>query len=239
MAIDIENKSLSNNQGMSRRQFLKRAGITIGGVALASTVIPGILDSITTEVSAAGSTLHYKGTPTNAERNEAAIRAMVARLQNQASGGIKPALVPAPGGTPDYFGIYPNYANSPLPTIDVNGNVVAGTGIRKFVDTLPGLGAAGANNLGQYISVAHPDTITYSGSDYYEIAAIQYKEKMHSDLPATPLREYVQLNFGTSRRAYLEEDLAYAQSFLRNVDRRASLGKECRIGCISRWSPYH
>ncbi len=198
MAIDIENKSLSNNQGMSRRQFLKRAGITIGGVALASTVIPGILDSITTEVSAAGSTLHYKGTPTNAERNEAAIRAMVARLQNQASGGIKPALVPAPGGTPDYFGIYPNYANSPLPTIDVNGNVVAGTGIRKFVDTLPGLGAAGANNLGQYISVAHPDTITYSGSDYYEIAAIQYKEKMHSDLPATPLREYVQLNFGTN-----------------------------------------
>ena len=70
-------------------------------------------------------------------------------------------------------------------------------GIRKFIDTLPGLGPANANNLGQYISVATPDTITYPGSDYYEIGLQEYSEKMHSDLPPTKLRGYVQLNKGT------------------------------------------
>mgnify|MGYP005847086281 CR=1 FL=1 len=67
-------------------------------------------------------------------------------------------------------------------------------GIRKFVDTLPGLGPAGANNLGQYIPVAVPDTTTYPGSDYYEIAVVEYQEQMHSDLPKTTLRGYVQLS---------------------------------------------
>jgi FtsP/CotA-like multicopper oxidase with cupredoxin domain len=66
-------------------------------------------------------------------------------------------------------------------------------GIRKFVDTLPGLGASAANNLGQYIPVAVPDQNTFPGADYYEIAVVQYTEKMHSDLPATTLRGYVQL----------------------------------------------
>ena len=42
-----------------------------------------------------------------------------------------------------------------------------------------------------------PDTTTYPGSDYYEIAVRQYAEKLHRDLPATRLRGYVQLNRGT------------------------------------------
>ncbi len=67
------------------------------------------------------------------------------------------------------------------------------TGIRKFVDSLPGLTAAGANDLGQYIPVAVADTTTYPGSDYYEIGLVQYTEKLHADLPATTLRGYVQL----------------------------------------------
>jgi len=67
-------------------------------------------------------------------------------------------------------------------------------GLRKFVDTLPGLGPTGVNNLGQYIPVAVPDTTTYPGTDYYEIAVVQYREQMHSDLPATLLRGYVQLS---------------------------------------------
>ncbi|MEI6808444.1 MAG: hypothetical protein WCN95_06955 [bacterium] len=72
-------------------------------------------------------------------------------------------------------------------------------GIRKFVDTLPQFGptledpVGHANNLGQYIPVAVPDTTTYPGSDYYEIAVVQYREKMHSSLPPTLLRGYVQL----------------------------------------------
>jgi hypothetical protein len=69
-------------------------------------------------------------------------------------------------------------------------------GIRKFVDSLPSLTAAGKNNLGQYIPIAVPETVTVSGqvADYYEIAVIEYSEQLHPDLPPTTLREYVQLS---------------------------------------------
>lgn len=72
--------------------------------------------------------------------------------------------------------------------------VVAGTGMRKFINKLPGLGAANANDLGQYIPVAVPDKTSYPGSDYYEIEIGQYREKMHGDLPGTLLRGYRQTN---------------------------------------------
>ena len=65
-------------------------------------------------------------------------------------------------------------------------------GMRKFVDGLPGLGAGAANNLGQYIPVAVPDTTTYPGTDYYVIELVEYTEQMHSDLPPTTLRGYRQ-----------------------------------------------
>ena len=99
---------------------------------------------------------------------------------------------------PDYFGRYPNYANSPFPTVNpVTHQVVAGTGMRKFFDSLPGVGPANANNLQNYIPVAAPDTIKYPGCDYYEIALQRYTQKMSSDLLATELRGYIQLNNGT------------------------------------------
>jgi len=69
-------------------------------------------------------------------------------------------------------------------------------GIRKFMDTLPRLNTA--NNLGQMIPVAVKDTSTYTDADYYEIAVIQYREQMHTDLAGITgqgslLRGYVQL----------------------------------------------
>ncbi len=67
-------------------------------------------------------------------------------------------------------------------------------GIRKFVDTLPGLTSAGVNNLGQYIPVGEPDRTTFADADYYVIGLVQHREQMHSDLPPTLLREYVQLS---------------------------------------------
>src|SRR5690606_3275429 len=70
---------------------------------------------------------------------------------------------------PDYFGVA-NWAYSPL--------------LDKFIDRLPGLGPDQSNALGQYIPIAVPDTETYPGSDYYEIAVVEYKEQMHSQLPA-------------------------------------------------------
>ncbi len=97
---------------------------------------------------------------------------------------------------PHYFGPYPNYATSQLPTVTYNsdGTIASVTGgIQKFIDSLPGLGEAAANNLGNYISVGFPDTTTYPGSDYYEIAVVEYKQQMHSNLTLTTLRGYVQL----------------------------------------------
>jgi FtsP/CotA-like multicopper oxidase with cupredoxin domain len=91
------------------------------------------------------------------------------------------------------------------------GNTI---GMRKFVDSLPGLGpthtipGTGANDLGQYIPIAIADTNTYPGSAYYEIALVQYKEKLHADLPLTTLRGYVQLetpdNVGSSLHIALQ-----------------------------------
>lgn len=119
--------------------------------------------------------------------------------------------MPMDGVVPHYFGPYPNYATSQLPivTYDSNGSIVSVTGgIRKFVDSLPGLGEANANNLGQYMPIAVPDKVTYPGSDYYEIAVVEFEEKMHSDLNPTKLRGYVQLettvNFDDSKHFLLE-----------------------------------
>lgn len=101
------------------------------------------------------------------QRRAAAARAAAARAaaatpskENQLVAVPTLLAAPTPGGTPDYFGIYPNYANSPI--------------IQKFLDSLPGLGSLNANNLGQYLPIANPDTITYPGSDYYEIGLVQY-----------------------------------------------------------------
>ncbi|MDD5665930.1 MAG: multicopper oxidase domain-containing protein [Actinomycetota bacterium] len=93
-------------------------------------------------------------------------------------------------GGHDVIGL-PEASSSVIPA---RKTVVAGTGMRKFVDTLPGLGVANANNLGQYIPVAIPDTTTYPGSDYYEIELGEYTEQLHSDLPPTTLQGYRQTN---------------------------------------------
>ena len=89
--------------------------------------------------------------------------------------------VPPPQLVPGVNYNVPNWANSPILT--------------KFKDSLPGLGAAGANNLGNYIPVATAKKWTNNVDDYYEIAVVDYFQQMHSDLPAagTKLRGYVQI----------------------------------------------
>jgi FtsP/CotA-like multicopper oxidase with cupredoxin domain len=70
--------------------------------------------------------------------------------------------------------------------------VVANTGIRKFVDALPVLPIAG-------VTTGIPtDTTTFPNSDYYEIALVEYSQQMHSDLPPTRLRGYVQVPSGSA-----------------------------------------
>ncbi len=143
---------------------------------------------------------------TNAERQAAAGRAAAARA---AAGLLETLSQPATEGagfltTPDYFGTTPNYANSPI--------------IRKFVDSLPGIGAGNANNLGQYIPVAIKDTTTYPGSDYYQIGLVDYYQPMHSDLVSgvngglgTKLRGYKDLAAGADGRAHYLGPLIIAQ----------------------------
>ncbi len=103
---------------------------------------------------------------------------------------------------PDYFGTA-NWANSPALT--------------KFVDSLPGLGPTANNTLGQYIPVAVADNTTFVGSDYYEIAEVEYTQKLHTDLPASHLRGYVQIQpagsvtgFTLAGYAAAADKLAYA-----------------------------
>jgi FtsP/CotA-like multicopper oxidase with cupredoxin domain len=73
---------------------------------------------------------------------------------------------------------------------------IAGPGIHKFVDSLPGLNAP--NLLGQELPIAVPDTVTFPGSDYYEINESEYTQQLHSELQATHLRGYKQINIGTA-----------------------------------------
>jgi FtsP/CotA-like multicopper oxidase with cupredoxin domain/fibronectin type 3 domain-containing protein len=193
---------------LTRRQFLLGAGLT--GALLVTNGSRLRLDAAMTPTHAGGSTAGLLQDPdvpvvedgvqppvrptprryTQADRQAAADRAKAKGFRRTELG--KGYLLP-PGSAPHYFS-HPNYANSPLPTVDPISGLVTGGGIRKFIDGLPGLGAANANNLNQFIPVAVKDTTTYPDADYYEIAVVQYEEKMHTDLPATLLRGYVQLS---------------------------------------------
>jgi FtsP/CotA-like multicopper oxidase with cupredoxin domain len=194
------------------------------------------------------------GMQKQARRQQAAKIRKQKRAAATAAGITVATYDPAKG--PDYFGVEPNYANSPVPkgsigsivpifggtgytaapsvTITdaygsgsgaaasatvVNGvitgftvtaagsgylapvvtvtdstgagasaravltGIVPGTGMRKFVDTLP------------IPPIATSTPCTYSGqaADCYEIWLVEYTQQMHSDLPATKLRGYAQI----------------------------------------------
>jgi spore coat protein A, manganese oxidase len=59
------------------------------------------------------------------------------------------------------------------------------TNIRKFVTSLPGLGPAAQNEIGQYIPLATKHTIQFAGqaTDLYDVAVTSFSERMHPDLP--------------------------------------------------------
>ena len=91
---------------------------------------------------------------------------------------------------------------------------ISGTGIKKFVDPLPGLCVPPAcPTTGKYIPLAVPEPKKYNGieADEYEIGLVQYKTSFSSNLPDTLVRGYVQLetpaNAGISQHVVLTNTL--------------------------------
>jgi len=187
----------------ARRSALFLAALALGfgsGLALAAQE-PGQAQDNQQTVTTERQPTRMRGV-TNAQRRAAAARA-AARTQQRGKLGRQVAApsaeaitdaVPAPdasaadptaavatvAATPDYFAV-PNWAYSPI--------------IPKFVDSLPGVGYANRNNLNNYIPLAKPITnALYPTSDYYEIAASQYTQQMHTNLLATKLWGYKDLN---------------------------------------------
>ncbi len=107
----------------------------------------------------------------------------IASVSGGGGGGgyIAPQITVMDAGPCD--GVIVPCGSGALITATIGGTVTGG--MRKFVDPLPAL------------SIAVPDTVTFPGSDFYVIALQDYYQKMHSDLPPTKLRGYVQLNQGT------------------------------------------
>ena len=143
-----------------------------------------------------------------------------------------PGTKATPITQPQPFGqVYTYYANSPAGvwTPDTTAfpgatSSDSGTALRKFVDSLPGLGPQGANNLGNYIPVANKATNPIPGdpADYYQIELVDYNQQMHSDLPGpsngggagTKLRGYRDLTpAGNSSPARYLGPLIIAKTF--------------------------
>jgi spore coat protein A, manganese oxidase len=57
--------------------------------------------------------------------------------------------------------------------------------IRKFVTSLPGLGPAAQNEIGQYVPLATKHSIKFAGApaDLYNVGVTQFSQLMHPDLP--------------------------------------------------------
>ena len=131
-----------------------------------------------------------------------------AAAKNAATKGLKltanAALVtdPATGNlVPDYFGSDPNWAYSPLPTVNPDGSVVPGTGIVKFVDSLN----AQQGVYGLTLASGSPCTISGQAARCYEIHLQQYQvQVLPAPLPPTTIRGYVEkLNGSFGPKTYL------------------------------------
>ena len=108
------------NNSISRRTFVK---VAVGGAAVVGLALAVSKSFPVTMLIQKRSKLNYKGKVTPADRLAAAAARPKATV-------IAPTVVPVPGGTPDYFGTTPNYANSPMPT--VTGTPVGGITLNGF-----------------------------------------------------------------------------------------------------------
>jgi len=160
----------------------------------------------------------FKGTHTNLRRNAVAHACftfsvlLAAGAANAAAGfGISNGPDGAQISKQTYYAHSPSgkRANIPAKALEVfpNYDGSTGTAIRKFVDTLPQVNAT-SNKLSDNVTEKYiPAAIStkwktpagkLTDDDYYEIAVIEYKEKMHTDLKPTTVRGYVQIDHQAS-----------------------------------------
>lgn len=76
--------------------------------------------------------------------------------------------------------------------------------IRKFVTTLPGLGPAGANEIGQYLPLAAKTTQIFAGisTDVYNLGVAKFSQTLHPDLPG-PTHFFGYYDLGSKDQKYL------------------------------------
>ena len=151
----------------------------------------------------AGRTVSRMRSTTQAQRKQAAknFARRRAALRQRAitvdqAGNSPCAITPGPPCVQvNYFTPVPNFALSKLPVLTLTSGAnmpevyTATGGIRKFANTLAGLGPANKNNLNNYIPVATPITPQpwaaaqgASAGDYYEIGLFDYNHQFHSDI---------------------------------------------------------
>ena len=182
-------------QARAERTALRAAAKAAGAKRLQVPVNAGTLQPVLSP-NAAVATIQASSTGTRP--------ATAAKVSSAAIVAAVPAGIPGAGANPnsctpgvlDFFNCG-NYANSPLPEWqkDANGVVTGltpGTGIRKFVNRMAGVGAGNANDLGNFIPVATPLPSPIAGekADYYKIELKRYTQQVHSDLPPTLFQGY-------------------------------------------------
>jgi len=137
--------------------------------------------------------------------------AVLLALTTQFSGNLAYANGGGYGTNTDIAGnpkdVQTYYANSPQGirpaydfakhTLSKTATIDTGTPIRKFVEPLAGA-YNGLDGSGIPVAITekwfNPITTQQTTDDYYEIAIVEYAQKMHVDLPkATTLRGYVQI----------------------------------------------
>ena len=161
---------------MISRKFLNLA---LSALAIVSLLLAGSGPALAQGEGNGNGLPHQKhGKITQADRKAAAANAKAAGLQVGVAAPGAPGTTQ--GGVPDYFGPFPNWAWSPLPT--VTGGVISG-GVPKFVDALPNL------------PIATGTACTYSGqaAQCYEIHLKQFQAQLlPTGLPPTTVRGYVE-----------------------------------------------
>ncbi len=205
----VKNKIKNQVTAADRKAAAERLAVKMEGKtqAAAGVLTPGatpdyfgnIPNYANSQLPGDGPTVTITGNGTGAAATATVANGAISEITIVDSGSdyTTPPAVEISGGTGTGATAEATVANGVVTNIFItnggSGYVRTG-GIRKFVDSLPGLGVDNANDLGQYIPVAVPDTTTYPGSDYYVIELGQYTEKLHKDLPPTTLRGYRQVN---------------------------------------------